>query len=63
VTRPISFRCSWGIHNADEVDDCGRKFCSRCGTRQPVRYRVLNDIEQQGREMIRPKTKGAKKWM
>jgi hypothetical protein len=59
--RPISIRCSWGVHKFTEVDDCNRVTCERCGERKPVRFRVLSPDELDGRQMIRPKTRGAKR--
>lgn len=60
--RPISIRCSWGVHKYTEVDEHGRCSCERCGIRQPVRYAQIQPAEDQGRVMLRPKTKGQKRW-
>lgn len=61
MTRLGTVLCRVNSHAFTERDEFGRTSCERCGVREPVRYRILNDIEQQGREMIRPKTKGAKR--
>lgn len=57
--RPISIRCSWGWHNAEEVDEHGRRFCSRCGERERKRPALVREND---RVMTRPKTKGQKRW-
>lgn len=60
--RPYSFRCGWfGLHRYDEVDDCNRVYCSRCGKRQPKQFATIQPAEDVGRVMARPKTKGARK--
>lgn len=61
--RPYSFRCGWfNSHRFDEVDECNRTTCSRCGIRKPIRYAQIQPAEDVGRVMNRPKTKGAKRW-
>ena len=64
MTRTHSFRCQFGFHWYDKAssDEYGRVWCARCRTREPIHYRVLNDIEKQGREMIRPKTRKQRSW-
>jgi hypothetical protein len=60
--RPYSFRCGWfRLHKYDEVDDCNRISCSRCAKRKPVRFETIQAPEAVGRELNRPKTRGAKR--
>lgn len=60
--RPYSFRCGWfGLHAFNEVDECNRVWCSRCGTRQPKRFAQIQPVEDVGRVMNRPRTKGARR--
>jgi hypothetical protein len=56
--RPISIRCSWGVHKFTEVDDCNRVTCERCGERKPVRFAQIQPAEDIGRVLNRPRTKG-----
>ena len=56
--RPISIRCSWNFHRFDEVDEFNRCWCSRCGARQGKAYRVLSPEDLEGRQTLRPKTRG-----
>lgn len=62
MTRPISIRCSWGVHKFTDTDDCGRTFCERCGTRKPVRFAQIQPAEDVGRVLNRPRTRGVQKW-
>jgi hypothetical protein len=52
--RPISIRCSWGVHNSDDVDKHGWPACSRCGTRARIKHKVIRESD---RVMTRNKTK------
>jgi hypothetical protein len=55
--RPHSFRCQMGVHLFNEVDDCNRVWCSRCGARKPVQ---TGPIRESNRVMTRVKTKPGK---
>lgn len=50
-------RCLLRIHRYDDPDTHGRKFCVRCGKRQPVKFATIPDPALDGRQLSRPKTR------
>ena len=60
MTRIGSMLCKLNYHAFREVDEFGRTYCERCGTRQPKRFAQIQAPEAIGRELVRPKTRGEK---
>ena len=62
MTRIGALLCKLNSHAFREVDEFGRCYCERCGQRQPKRFAQIQAPELEGRQLTRPKTKGAKRW-
>ena len=60
MTRIGSLLCKLNSHAFREVDEFGRTYCERCGTRMPVRFAQIQPSEDVGRVLKRPRTRGEK---